>query len=151
VTLKSAAVDTFRATMGETMYIMVGFYVAFASLLTFGVVYNAARIALSERGRELASLRVLGFSRGEVSYILLGELALLTLVSIPLGWWFGTLLAEALSVSMDTELFRIPVAVLPATYGWAGLVVLLGAAFSGLVVARRVRQLDLVAVLKTRE
>lgn len=151
VLLKKTAVDTFRATVAETMYIMIGFYVAFAGLLTFGVVYNAARIALSERGRELASLRVLGFSRGEVSYILLGELALLTLAAIPLGWWTGTLLAEVMSASMDTELFRIPVAIRPATYGWAALGLVAGAAASGLVVARKIRRLDLIAVLKTRE
>lgn len=151
VSLKAAAVGTFRATLGDTMYIMIGFYVTFASLLTFGVVYNAARIALSERGRELASLRVLGFSQGEVAYILLGELALLTLAAIPLGWGVGTGLAHVLSASMDTELFRIPVAIAPSTYGWSAVVVVLGAALSGLAVVRQVRRFDLVAVLKTRE
>lgn len=151
VVLKSRAVETFRATMAETMFIMIGFYVTFAGLLTFGVVYNSARIAFSERGRELASLRVLGFSRGEVSYILLGELALLTLLAVPLGWWIGGLLAELMAASMDSELFRIPVAIRPASYAWAAFGLLLAAAASGLAVARKIRRLDLIAVLKTRE
>lgn len=151
VLLKSAAVGTFRASLAESMYIMITFYVTFAALLTFGVVYNAARIALSERGRELASLRVLGFSRGEVSYILLGELALLTIAAIPLGWGVGIALAHVISAGMDSELYRIPVTIRPASFGWAALVVVLGTVASALVVMRQVRRFDLVAVLKTRE
>ncbi len=151
VVLRAAAIGMFRDTMGETMYIMVGFFVALAGLLTFGVVYNSARIALSERGRELASLRVLGFSTGEVSYILLGELAVLTLLALPLGALIGRGLAEFMAGMMETELYRLPVAVAPATYGVAALVVLAATALSAVAMARRLRRLDMVAALKTYE
>lgn len=151
VMLRSTAVGAFRDTMAETMMIMVGFYVTFSGMLTFGVVSNSARIALSERGRELASLRVLGFTEGEVTYILLGELALLTLAALPLGAVVGWGLAHGMAQAMGTELYRIPAVVTPAVMGWAALAVVVAAALSGLSVARRIRRLDLVAVLKTRE
>lgn len=151
VMLRSAAVGSFRKTMAESMLIMVTFYVGFAGLVAFGVVYNAARIALSERGRELASLRVMGFTRGEIAYILLGELAVLALAALPAGCAIGYGLAHLIARQMDTELYRIVVHIPPAVYGWAMLTVLVASAVSGWVVARRLASLDLVAVLKTRE
>ena len=151
VTLQTAALDTFRKTMAETIGIMIIFYVLFGSLIAIGVVYNSARIALSERGRELASLRVLGFTRPEVSHILLGELALLTLLALPIGSLIGYGLAGLWSWSIDSELFRMPLVVGPATYGYAVSVVIASAVAAGLIVRRRIDRLDLVAVLKTRE
>lgn len=151
VTLQSAAVASFRETLAETLYVIVFFYILFGGLLAFGVVYNSARIALSERGRELASLRVLGFTRFEVSYILLGELALLTLIALPLGCLIGYGLSAMISEAMNTELYRIPMVIDRSTYGVAMLVTVLAVAISSLVVRRRIDRLDLVAVLKTRE
>ncbi len=148
---KIAAVRKTRETMAEALNIMVSFYVLFAGLIAFGVIYNTARIALSEFGRELASLRVLGFTRGEVSYILLGELAVLTLLALPLGCAIGYGLAWKVAQSLDTELFRVPRIVEGPTYGLAVLVVVVSALASGLIVRRRVDRLDLIAVLKTRE
>jgi putative ABC transport system permease protein len=148
---KIAAVRKTRDTISETMNIMVSFYIMFAALIAFGVIYNTARISLSEFGRELASMRVLGFTRGEVSYILLGELTVLTLLALPLGCAIGYGLAWSLARSLDSELFRVPLIVEPATYGLAVLVVVLSALASGLIVRWRVDRLDLVAVLKTRE
>lgn len=151
VLLKRAAVESFEQTMAENIGIIRGFNILFATIICFGVVYNAARISLSERSRELATLRVIGFTRGEISYILLGELALVTLLAIPLGLVAGYLLAAALAGAMATELFRIPLVVLPRTYAFAAITVLVAAALSGLVVRRRLDQLNLVEVLKTRE
>lgn len=148
---QAASLSMFRQTAAQSMLIMVGFYVAFSSMLTFGVVYNSARIALSERSRELATLRVLGFSQGEVAYILTGELALLTLLSLPLGCLTGWGLAEVLSRAMDTELYRVPAIILPHTLAWACLGVTAAAAVSAALVVRQLRRLDLVGVLKTRE
>ena len=150
-TLRGAAIESFRGTMAETVNIIVLFYVTFASLLAAGVVYNSVRISLSERGRELATLRVLGFSRGEVSYILLGELALVTLVALPLGCLFGYGLAYAMTGLFETELYRIPMHIEPGTYGFSVVVVGLAALASGTLVRRRLDRLDLIAVLKTRE
>jgi putative ABC transport system permease protein len=121
VGLQRQALETLRATMAENILIMTGMFTALALIIAFGVVYNSARIQLSERARELASLRVLGFTRAEVSWILLAELALLTLAALPLGWLIGYILALGIVVASETELFRIPLVIERATYAWAGL------------------------------
>jgi putative ABC transport system permease protein len=151
ITVKDAAVQTFRETLAETIVIFVSFFIVFACALAFGVTYNAARIALSERGRELATLRVLGFTRAEISYILLGEVAVLTCVALPLGCGLGFALAGLIVRAFETELYRVPLVVLPSTYGWAITIGLLATALSAFLVRRRVDRLDLIAVLKTRE
>jgi putative ABC transport system permease protein len=151
VTLRDAAVQTFHETMARTLLIYVSFFVVFACALAFGVTYNTARIALSERGRELATLRVLGFTRTEISYILIGETGVLALVALPLGVACGYALATLLVRGFETELFRVPFVITPATYGWAILVGIGATAASVLLVRRRLDRLDLVGVLKTRE
>jgi putative ABC transport system permease protein len=151
VTLRDAAIQTFHETMARTMLIYVSFFVAFSCALAFGVTYNTARIALSERGRELATLRVLGFTRAEISYILIGETGVLTLFALPLGAACGYGLAALLVRGFETELFRVPFIIAPATYGWAMLVGVGATAASVLLVRRRLDQLDLIGVLKTRE
>ena len=151
VMVRRAAVDTFHETLARTLMIFVSFFVAFGCSLAFGVAYNTARIALSERGRELATLRVLGFSRWEISYILLGEVGLTVLVGLPLGCLTGLGLTWLITSAFVTELYRIPLVIEPATYGLAVVIVLLAAGISGLLVRRRLDRLDLIAVLKTRE
>lgn len=151
VSRRRALITSFEETMAETIHITVGFYVLFASLCTIGVVYNAARISLSERSRELASLRVLGFSRSEVAYILLGEMLLLALLALPLGAALGLALARSITAAMESEIFRIPFVVEPAGFAFSFLVVLAAALLAALVVGRRLWRLDLIAALKTRE
>jgi putative ABC transport system permease protein len=151
VTVKDAAVQTFHETMAKTITIFVSFFIIFACALAFGVTYNAARIALSERGRELATLRVLGFTRTEISYILLGEVALLTFFALPFGCAVGFGLASLIVHAFETELYRVPLVILPETYGWAMVIGLAATAVSAFLVRRRVDRLDLIAVLKTRE
>ena len=128
-------------------------YVAtlFAMIIAFGVIYNSARIALTERGRELASLRVLGFTRGEIAYILLGELGVLSLLALPLGLWLGEAMCFYIAHTMQSDLFRVPVVLAPQTYAIACAVVLVSALLSGLAVRRRLDELDLIAVLKAAE
>ena len=137
--------------MEETVYIMIFFNVLFSGIIAFGVVYNTARISLSERSRELATLRVIGFTRAEISFILLGELAVLTLAAVPLGLGLGYGLAALMVAAFDTELYRIPLIVTTRTFAVAAITVLTAAAVSGLIVRRRLDRLDLVAVLKTKE
>ena len=149
--VKAAAIQVFDDTMGRTLLIYVSFYVFFSATLAIGVVYNNLRIALSERSRELATLRVLGFRTGEITYLLFGEAALLVLVSLPIGALFGALLTSWMATSFATELFRIPVVVRPDTYAYAVILALASAVASGLLVRRRLQRLDLIAVLKTRE
>ena len=151
VAIKKVSIKSFRETVMENMLQMQFFNVIFACIIAFGVVYNTARIALSERGRELASLRVLGLTRREISFILLGELAVLTLMALPLGIAMGWLLVKVLCMFLDTEMYRIPFVVAPATYGFSVTIVIVAAILSGLVVRRRLDQLDLIGVLKTRE
>ena len=115
------------------------------------MVYNAARVSLSERSRELASLRVLGFTRGEISAVLLGELAVLTVAALPVGWIMGYGLAWAMVQSVQSEVYRIPLYVSHRAMAWAALAIIGAAAASGLVVRRRLDRLDLVAVLKIEE
>jgi putative ABC transport system permease protein len=151
VTLKDAAVQEFHNTMAETLMIYVSFFTAFACALGFGVVYNSTRIALSERGRELATLRVLGFHRGEISYILLGEAGLLIFVGLPLGCLLGVALGWLMTSGMNSELYRIPLVIKASTNATAVLITLGATALSAAVVRRRLDHLDLIAVLKTRE
>ncbi|MBC2731316.1 ABC transporter permease [Thiobacillus sp.] len=145
------AVQSFYATIGEFILFYNLVATVLAGAIGFGVVYNSARIALSERGRELASLRVLGFTRGEIAYILLGELALLTLAAIPVGFLVGVGLVGILVVSFQSELYRLPLILTPENYAMGASVVIVSALLSGLLLWRRLGRLDLVAVLKTRE
>lgn len=151
VTLRAPAILAFRETLARSMLIVISFYVGFGAVIAFGVVYNTARIALSERARELASLRVLGFTKAEVAYILLGELTIFTIMALPFAGLFGYGLAWFMSSAMETKLFRIPFVVEPSTYGTAALILLGSAALSLLAVARRIDRLDLLAALKAPE
>jgi putative ABC transport system permease protein len=136
------------AAMISTMTLLI---TVFAATITIGVVYNNARIALSLRARDLASLRVLGFHRSEISAILLGELAIQVLVALPLGLWFGNLLVHGIASTVDPEQFRLPVVLTARSYAYAILVALVAAAISALLVRRKLDRLDLIGVLKTRE
>ena len=151
VTLRLPAITAFRETLAQSMLIVIFFYVGFGSVIAFGVVYNTARIALSERGRELASLRVLGFTKGEAAYILLGELAVLILLALPVAGVFGYVLTWYLSSAMETKLFRIPFVLESSTFGVGASIMIASTVLSLVAVARRIYRLDLVAVLKARE
>ena len=151
VALKRTAIESFDKTIKDTFYVMIFFNLLFSSVIAMGVVYNAARVSLSERSRELASLRVLGFTRGEISFILLGELATVTVMAIPVGMVLGYLFAGLLVAAFNTELYRFPLVVSTRTFAYAGTSVLVAAAISGFAVRQRLDHLDLVAVLKTRE
>ena len=151
VAIRSAMLQSIRDTMNRSFIVMTVVMTAFAAVLVVGVVYNSARIALSERGHELASLRVLGFTPREVAVLLLGEQALLVAAGIVAGFGLGAAACRALVPLFDRELFRLPFALSDETFGFAAVVTIAAAAVSGLLVARRMRHLDLVAVLKTRE
>jgi putative ABC transport system permease protein len=151
VTLKSAAMDSYRRTLAQSIAIVRTVTIAIALIMAFGVVYNTSRIALSERARELGTLRVIGFSRREVGRILLGELALVTLVALPLGVLLGYGLAAATVKAYDTEVYRIPLVVTARTVLGSLATVCVATLMSGWLVLRRLDRLDLIAVLKTRE
>lgn len=151
VTVKAAALRGFEKTMAENLLRMRAINLAFAAVIAFGVVYNTGRIALAERARELATLRVIGFTRAEVSALLLGELAALTVAALPVGLGLGYGLAALAVVALETETQRFPLVVGPATFAFAAAVVVAAAAATALVVRRRVDRLDLVEVLKSRE
>lgn len=151
VSVSSAARESFEETIGENLMMMTAFNILFSCVIAFGVVYNTARISLAERSRELATLRVIGFTRGEISTILLGELSILTVAAIPLGLTIGYGFAWFLTVAIQTDLYRIPLVVSPFTFGYAASVVLTASMISGLMVRGSIEQLDLISVLKSRD
>jgi putative ABC transport system permease protein len=152
VIVNRTLIDTFRATSGRNIIFFTTVLTIFAAIIAIGVVYNNARIQLAERAWELASLRVLGFTRGEVSVLLLGELALEIALAIPLGFLAGYgLCAFMISLMMREEVIEFPLVILPATYLYAGAAVAAAGLASALIVRNRIDNLDLVGVLKTRE
>ena len=151
IALQRVSLRQFRDTLAQNLLTMVTIYVSLAATIAFGVVYNVARITLSEQGHEMASLRVLGFTRGEVSGLLIGEIAIIVLVAQPLGWAIGHGFAAGMALGFSSELYRVPLVVGREAYGFASLVVIAAALLSALLVRRRIDRLDLVAVLKTRE
>lgn len=148
---KDAGIDQFRQQQGETNRVFTLILAIFASIIAIGVVYNNARVSLSMRSRDLASLRVLGFTRAEISAILLGELALQVALAIPVGLWLGAQMAGAMISQTDPEVYRLPLIISSRTYTFATLVTLASALISALLVRRKLDNLDLIAVLKTRQ
>ncbi len=151
VGLPALTLEGFNKTFGQTIGTFTVVLVSFAAVIIFGVVYNGARISLSERGRELASLRVLGFTQYEIAVILLGEQAVLTLLAIPFGYFFGFVICLLSNNLVDTEILRLPVVFTQRTFIVTFIITVLAAIVSGLMVVWRLRNLDLIEVLKTRE
>jgi len=149
--IQRASLANFRNTNAIIVTTMASIYTALAAIIAFGVVYNSARISLSENARDLASLRVMGFTRGEAFRILLLELALLTLLAQPLGWAIGYGLAWIMKTQLASEIMRVRLVVENLTYALTSMIVIAAALFSALVVRSRVYTLDLVSVLKTRD
>ncbi|MGB5458130.1 MAG: FtsX-like permease family protein [Gammaproteobacteria bacterium] len=149
--VREQEIMNFYRIMDETMLFWTFVATLFAGVIAVGIVYNSARITLTERSRELASLRVLGFTRGEISYILLGELAILTLLAIPPGLFIGYGLCGYIALSLENELYRVPLVLEPHTYAFSALLILIAATVSGLLVRRQLDHLDLIEVLKTKE
>ncbi len=151
VSMKADAEVAFQTMMntgaGAIRYVMG----AIAFVITFGIVYNAARIAYAERSRDLASLRVIGFTKGEVAFVLLGELAIVTLVALPLGGIMGYYLSFGIAAGFSSEIYQIPAIFDPASYGFAAIVVIGAAVTSGWLVKRDIDRAELVSALKTRE
>jgi len=151
VTDRPSAVQSFYDTMAESILTFTLIITFLAASIAVGVVYNAARIILAERARDLASLRILGYTRAEVRHLLLGELAALTLLAVLPGFALGYGMSALLVAGFQSDLYRIPLVVTPLAFAFSGAVVLLAGGLSALLVARRLDRLDLVAVLKTRE
>ena len=151
VLVKKDQLAAFRNTTGQSIGIVRKLYFVLAVIVAFGVVYNSARIALSERSRDLATLRVVGFSQKEVASVLLGELAMLVIAALPSGLLFGRGLTVFIISNLSTETVRMPLVVSPATYSTAVIVVLTAALGSFIVVGKMLKNLDLVGVLKARE
>ena len=151
IALQGEALRKFRETLATNIYIMTAVYVVLSVIIAFGVVYNSARIQLSERAREFASLRVLGFSKAEVSHVLLLELALLVAAAVPLAWIIGYGFAWATVQGFESDLYTIPFVIKANTYAYSTLVVLAAAGASAFIVRRRIDRLNMITALKTRE
>ena len=151
VAVAQATQQSVRETMARAFFFFSGILLVFACVIIAGMVYNSARIALSERGNELASLAVLGFTQREVAFLLLGEQVALLALAVPVGLGVGYGLCALLVPLFDRDLFRVPLVLTPWSYAYAVLAACGASVLSGLLVARRIRRLDLIAVLKTRE
>jgi putative ABC transport system permease protein len=151
VEIREAMLASFLDTIAENITISTTMLITFACIIAFAVVYNSARIALSERGHEMASLRVLGFTRREVGLMLLGEQAILTLAAVPLGYAIGYAMCAALIKAFESEVYRMPLVISGRTYAFAFVIVLIAAFLSGLLVLLRLNRIDLVEALKSRE
>jgi len=144
-------IASYRAQTGESMAVITMILGLSAAAIAIGVIYNNARVALSLRGRDLASLRVLGFTRREISSILLGELSVQVLLGVPLGLVFGRWWAGAYAASIDQDMMRFPLAIAARSYAIAAAIALAAAVISALLVRRKLDHLDLVEVLKSSE
>jgi putative ABC transport system permease protein len=151
VTHRARLLARFRDQSADMILTAAAIISLFAATITVGVVYNNARVALATRTRDLASLRVLGFTRREISSVLLGELAVQVLIAIPAGLLFGRWLVLGLAQTVDPETYRLPVILTPASYAFAAAVTISASLLSALIVRRRLDRLDLIGVLKTRE
>jgi putative ABC transport system permease protein len=147
-TIKNSLREGFRKTTAESIGLLQKIYMLFATIVAFGIIYNSARISLSERARELATLRVLGFSRGEVGAVLVGELVLLTSVALPVGLVLGSLFARGIITTVNTETVRLPLVLTAANYAFAVLVVAVASTVSAVFAARKLADIDLVSALK---
>jgi putative ABC transport system permease protein len=150
-TSRAATVNRIEDQMRRSMTLVLSLIITSASIIAIGVVYNSARIALSERGRELASLRVLGFTTNEVAGMLYGEQAAVLLLAIPVGIGFGKVFSIALVSGFDTERFHFPYVMNPRSQLFAVAIVIASAVVAGLIVRGRIGRLDMVAALRTRE
>lgn len=151
ISLQKRSISRFRATIEQNINYMVTVYVSLAVIMAFGVVYNSARIQLSEHAREIASLRVLGFTRNEVSRLLLTETVVVLAIAVPLGWLIGYGFGWLLIQAFSSDLYRVPFTIEHATYAKASLVVIVATLASMMIVRRRVNRLDLISVLKARD
>jgi putative ABC transport system permease protein len=151
VAVRRGTLENFR-TMSESVVVFIRqIELVFAVIIAFGVVYNGARIALAERSRELATLRVIGFTRAEISIVLLGEVALLAALAVPLGLAAGYALSGVVMAAMASSSMHTPLVVAVGSYAFAVVVFAVAALASALVVRRRLDALDLISVLKARE
>ncbi len=151
VSLRTGMIDDYQKTLADSMLTLNLVFILFASVLAFGVVYNSGRITLSERGREFASLRVLGFTKREVAMIMIGQQTAIVLLGMPLGFAIGYLLNKGLGGAYASELFRLPFEFSSQSLGYAAIVVLAAGIVSNIFIIRRIYQLDIIEVLKTRE
>lgn len=151
ISVTTLMLSRFRDTLAENITVMVTVYVVLAGIIAVGVVYNFSRIALSEQGRALASLRVLGFTNREVSGVLFGELGVVVLLAQPLGWIIGYGISVAMVAAFSSDLYRVPLVVGREVFATASLIVCLAALVSAIAIRGRINNLDMIEVLKTRE
>jgi putative ABC transport system permease protein len=142
---------SFDEMLAKSMNTSTFILTSFACVLAFAMIYNGARITLSERARELSSLRVLGMTKREIAVILLGEQAIFCIAAIPLGFLLGIILSTLLAKALSSELYRMPLVFTPANFLFAFAVLVTVAIVSGVIVGRKLATLDMIAVLKTKE
>lgn len=150
VSFTAQAMRNFRQSTGAVVLLMAGFFSLFAITIAFGVVYNSARIAYHEHAIELATLRILGFTKLETARLLFAEVIAEIALAIPIGLILGRSLVRLLLLAFETEMFEIPAKIDPASYVLAAALVIVAAVGSIIMIGRQLWRFDLVSVLKSR-
>ena len=150
IEVRQEMIDKYEELMGSATYAL--WVMAIISIITgFAIVYNSSIISLAERKRELASLRVMGMTPKEVMEVVSVEQWFIGFSGMIAGIPLAFLMSQAMSTSMSNDLYTIP----PGTSGNAIVLAFIGTIFaiavSQVSISRKVKQLDLVAVLKERE
>ena len=151
VAIKESLRNSFKETTAASINLLQTIYLVLATVVAFGVVYNNAQISLAERARELATLRVIGFSRREVAAVLVIELVTLALVAVPLGLLLGTLFSIGLLQQVNTETVRLPIILTAQNYAIAALIVTIASTASATAVLRKLNRLNLIGALRAPE
>jgi putative ABC transport system permease protein len=151
IAVKNSLRENFEKTTAASINLIQSVYLTLATIVSFGVVYNNARISLSERGRELATLRVIGFSQREVATVLITELMILAMIAVPLGLLVGSGFATVILKQVNTETVRVPLILSAKNYASAVLIVTVASTLSAAMVIRKLKKLDLISALKAPE
>jgi putative ABC transport system permease protein len=151
VAIKNSLRDSFQKTTAASINLLQSIYLVLATVVAFGVVYNNAQISLAEHARELATLRVIGFSRREVGAVLITELVVLAAIAVPLGLLLGTGFARGILGQVNTETVRLPLVLTAHNYALATLIVTIASVASAVFVLRKLNKLNLIGALRAPE
>lgn len=151
VAVKARMLQSLMDTLAMSMRIMNTMMIGFAFAIAFAIIYNVTIVSLTERERELASLRVLGFTQQETGSILYRENAVLGVLGIIVGLPLGVVYCRFMVYAFTTDLYRFPFYIAPSSYVITSALAIGFVLIANLAVRRRIGRLDMVEVLKSRE
>jgi putative ABC transport system permease protein len=135
----------------DLMYVFVGLMITFGTIMGFAIIFNTTIINIMERRRELASLKVLGYTHREIENTILRENMLLGFIALVPGVMLGRWMSELFVRQFSNELFALEVVIYPRTYIITFLSVFVFIILAQLANKKNISGLDMVEVLKNRE